>query len=137
MISTAQQEPCHGRACTIVGLLFLANPHLTSIHADITLELLTVVPDSTSSVQLEWKVTPTDGLYCIRNYNIQVSGLNGSQWEEEIPGGNHSFRFTGLQLIPLQEYTYCVTANTPYGQIGLKLTANFTELQGELESLRC
>ena len=103
------------------------------IHADITLENLTVVPDSSSSVQLEWKVTPTDGHYCIRNYNIQISGPNGSQWEEEIPGSNHSLNFTGLQLIPFQEYRYCVTANLLHGQIGPKLTVNFTELQGGLK----
>ena len=53
--------------------------------------------------------------------------------EEQIPEGKHSFHFTGLQVIPFQEYTYCVTANTPYGQIDLKLTVNFTELQGGLK----
>ena len=99
---------------------------------NITLEHLTVVPDSTSSVQLEWKVTPTDGHYCIRNYNIQVSGPNGSQWEEEIPGNNHSFHFTGLQLIPLQDYTCCGTANLDHNQIvSIKETIT-VELHGEL-----
>ena len=94
------------------------------------LENLTVVPDSPSSVELEWKVTPTDGHYCIRNYNIQISGPNGSQWEKQIPGSNYSLNFTGLQLIPFEEYTYSVTANLLHGQIGLTLTANFTEMQG-------
>ena len=55
---------------------------------NITLEDLTVVPDSSTSVLLEWKVVPTDGHYCIRNYNIQITGPNGSQWEEQIPGSN-------------------------------------------------
>ena len=82
---------------------------------------------------LEWEVIPTDGHHCIRNYNIQVSGPNESQWGEEIPGASNSYYFTGLQLIPLQEYTYCVTANISYDQIDLKLTVNFTELQGGLK----
>ena len=99
---------------------------------DVALENFTVVPEPNPSVLLEWKVIPTDGQRCIRNYNIQITGPNGSQWEEEIPGSNHSFRFTGLQLIPFQEYTYCVTANL-HGQIGLKLTLNFNEVQGELK----
>ena len=105
---------------------------LVNSAPDISLENLTVVPDSFSSVQLEWKVTPTDGHYCIRNYNIQIAGPNGSQWEEEIPGSRHSYHFTEIQLLPLQEYTYCVTANLLHlGQIGLKLTLlNFTEVQG-------
>ena len=81
-----------------------------------------MVPDSSSSVQLEWKVTPTDGHYCIRNYSIQIAGPNGSQWEEEIPGSQHSLNYTGLQLLPFEEYTYRVTANLLRGQIGLKLT---------------
>ena len=46
---------------------------------NITLKDLTVVPDSSTSVQLEWKVVPTDGHNCIRNYNIQIAGPNGSQ----------------------------------------------------------
>ena len=102
----------------------------------IVLENLTVVPDSLSSVELEWKVVPTDGHHCIRNYNIQIAGPNGSQWEEQISGSNHSFNFTGLQLIPFQEYTYCVTANLLHGQIGPKLCVNFTELQGGIKSLQ-
>ena len=81
-----------------------------------------MVADSSSSVQLEWKVTPTDGHYCIRNYSIQIAGPNGSQWEEEIPGSRHSLNYTGLQLLPFQEYTYSVTANLLHGQIGLKLS---------------
>ena len=103
----------------------------TNSLSDVALENLTVVPVSLTSVLLEWEVTPTDGYYCIRNYNIQVSGPNGSLWEEQIPGENNSHYFTGLQLIPFQEYTYCVTANLLHGQV-LKLTVNFTELQGGL-----
>ena len=105
---------------------------LANSSSDIALENLTVVPDSFSSVQLEWKVVSSDGHHCIRNYNIQISGPNGSHWEDEIPGTSQSFHFTGLQLILLQEYTYCVTANLVHGQIDLKLTVNFTELQGGL-----
>ena len=105
---------------------------LVNSPPDIVLENFTVIPDSFSSVLLEWKVTPRDGHYCIRNYNIQVSGPNGSQWEEEIPGSNHSFRFTGLQLIPLQNYTCCVTANLYHNQIAPIKETITVELQGEL-----
>ena len=103
----------------------------TNSLSDVALENLTVVPDSPLSVELEWKVVPTDGHHCIRNYNIQIAG-HGSQWEEQIPGSNHSFCFTEIQLLPFQEYMYCVTANLLHGQI-VKLTANFTELQGGLK----
>ena len=65
--------------------------------------------------------------------HIQVFGPDGSQCDEQIPGSNHSFHFTGLQLIPLQGHTYCVTAKFFYDQIDLKLTVNFTELQGGLK----
>ena len=101
--------------------------------SDVVLENLTVVPDSSSSssVELEWKVVPTDGHYCIRNYNIQIAGPNGSQWEEEIPGSNHSFCFTGIQLIPFQEYMYCVTANLLRGQIDPIKQTLTVDLQGE------
>ena len=75
------------------------------------LENLTVVPVSLSNVLLEWKVIPSDGYHCITSYDIQVSSPNGSQWEEHIPGGNHSFLFSGMQLEPSKEYTYSVTAN--------------------------
>ena len=105
----------------------------TNSPPDVALENFTVVPKPNSTVQLDWKVTPTDGHHCIRNYNIQIAGPNGSQWEEQIPGSSHSFHFTGLQLIPFQEYMYCVTANLLRGQIGLKLTLNFNELQGGLK----
>ena len=101
--------------------------------SDVALESLTVVPDSPLSVELEWKVDPSDGHHCIRNYNIQIAGPNGSQWEEHIPGSRHTLNFTDLQLIPFQEYTYCVTANLLRGQIVLKLTANFIELEGGLK----
>ena len=106
--------------------LFLVNS-----QPDIVLENLTVVPNSLSSVQLEWKVIPTDGHHCIRNYNIQITGPNGSQWEEQIPGSNHSFCFTRLQLILSQNYTCCVTANLSHSQITLKQTIT-VDLQGEL-----
>ena len=67
---------------------------------------------------MEWKVIPTNWHHCIRNYNIQITGSNGSQWEEEIPGSSQSFHFTGIQLIhAFQEYTYCVTANLLHGHI--------------------
>ena len=99
---------------------------------DIALENLTVVPVSLSSVLLEWKVIPTDGHHCIRNYNIQITGPNGTQWEEQIPGSNHSFHFTGLQLIHLQNYTCCVTANLSHNQIGPIQQTLTVELQGDL-----
>ena len=111
--------------CCIYDLLLVNSP------PDIVLENLTVVPDAFSSLQLEWRVIPTDGHYCIRNYNIQITVPNGSQWEEEIPGSNRSFHFTGLQLIHLQNYTCCVTANLDHSQITLKQTIT-VELQGEL-----
>ena len=99
---------------------------------DIVLENLTVVPDSFSSILLEWKVVPTDGHHCITNYNIQITGSNGSQWEEQIPGSNHSFLFTGLELMHLQNYTCCVTANLSHNQIGPIKQTLTVELQGEL-----
>ena len=110
---------------------------LANYSAGIVLENLTVVPDSPSSVELEWKVFPTDGPNCIRNYSIQIAGPNGSQWEEQIPGSNHSFHFNGLQLIPLQEYIYCVTANLLHGQIvPIKQTLT-VDLQGEKKVCCC
>ena len=105
---------------------------LVNSPPDIVLENLTVVPDSYSSVLLEWKVVPTDGHHCISNYNIQIAGPNGSQWEEQIPGSNHSFHFTGLQLILLQNYTCCVTANLDHNQIAFIKQTITVELQGEL-----
>ena len=91
---------------------------LCDLHADITLDHLTVAPLTLSTVQLEWKVVPTDGHHCITGYNIQVSGPNGSQWGAQTPGENHSFHFTGLQLKPSKEYTYSVNANTLSTQTG-------------------
>ena len=99
---------------------------------DTVLENLTAVPDSFSSVLLEWKVVPIDGHHCITNYNIQITGSNGSQWEEQIPGSNHSFLFTGLELMHLQNYTCCVTANLSHNQIGPINQTITVELQGEL-----
>ena len=105
---------------------------LVNSPPDIVVENFTVVPDSSSSVELEWKVTPTNGHHCIRNYNIQIAGPNGSQWEEEIPGSNQSFRFTRLQMMHLQNYTYFVTANLDHSQIGPIKQTLTVELQGEL-----
>ena len=61
---------------------------------------------------------PTDGHHCIRNYNIQVSGPDGTQWGAQTPGRNHSFLLSGMQLQPSKEYTYCVSANIPSTQTG-------------------
>ena len=105
---------------------------LANSPPDIVLENLTVVPDSFASVQLEWKVVPTDGHHCITSYDIQVSGSNGTQWEEQIPGGNDSFHFTGLQLMHLQNYTCSITANLDHNQIGPIQQTITVELQGEL-----
>ena len=91
-----------------------------------------MVPVSLSSVLLEWKVIPSDGHHCIRNYNIQITGPNGSQWEEHIPGGNDSFLFTGLQLMHLQNYTCSITANLYHNQIGPIQQTLTVELQGDL-----
>ena len=99
---------------------------------NITLEDLTVVPDSSTSVLLEWKVVPTDGHHCIRNYSIQIAGPTESQWEEQIPGSNQSFCFTGIQLMHLQNYTCCVTANLYHTQIASIKQTVTVELQGEL-----
>ena len=104
---------------------------LANSPPDIVLENLTVVPVSLSSVLLEWKVVPTDGHHCITGYNIRVSGQNGTQWEEQIPGGD-SFLFTGLELMHLQNYTCCVTANLSHNQIGPINQTLTVELQGEL-----
>ena len=116
--------------CILICAVYISAFCTLNFLSDVLLENLTVVPDSSLSVELEWKVVPTDGHHCIRNYSIQIAGPNGSQWEEQIPGSSQSLNFTGLQLIPFEEYTYCVTANLLRGQIGLKVTANFTELQG-------
>ena len=93
----------------------------TNSPPDVVLENFTVVQEPNSTVLLGWKVTPTDGQQCIRNYNIQIAGPNGSHWEEQIPGSNQSYHFTEIQL-PLQEYTYFVAANLLRGQIGLILS---------------
>ena len=105
---------------------------LANSPPDTVLENLTAVPDSLSSVLLEWKVIPTDGHHCIRNYSIQITGSNASQWEEQIPEGNDSFHFTGIQLVPWQNYTCCVTANLDHNQIGPINQTITVELQGEL-----
>ena len=105
---------------------------LANSPPDIVIENLTAVPDSFSSVLLEWKVTPSDGYHCIRNYSIQITGSNASQWEEQIPGGNDSFHFTGIQLVPWQNYTCSVTANLDHNQIGPINQTITVELQGEL-----
>ena len=99
---------------------------------DIVLEILTVVPVSLSTVLLEWKVTPTDGHHCIRNYNIQIASPNESHWGEEIPGTSQSFHFTGLQLMHLKNYTCSITANLDHNQIGPIQQTLTVELQGDL-----
>ena len=99
---------------------------------DIVLEILTVVPVSLSTVLLEWKVIPSDGHHCIRNYNIQITGPTGSQWGEEIPGTSQSFHFTGLQLMHLKNYTCSITANLDHNQIGPIQQTLTVELQGDL-----
>ena len=104
----------------------------TNSSSDIALENLTVVRVSLSTVHLEWKVIPSNGHHCITNYNIQIAGPNGSQWEEEILGSSQSFLFTGLQLIHLQNYTCCVTANLYHNQIGPIKQTITVELQGTL-----
>ena len=105
---------------------------LANSPADIVLESFTAVPDSFSSVQLEWKVVPSDGHHCIRNYSIQITGPNGSHWEDEIPGSSQSFHFTGIQLMHLQIYTCSITANLSHNQIGPIKQTLTVELQGEL-----
>ena len=102
---------------------------LANSPPDIVLENLTAVPVSLSSVLLEWKVVPSDGHHCITSYNIQITGPNGTQWEEQIPGGNNSFHFTGIQLMHLQNYTCCITANLDHSAIQQTITV---ELKGEL-----
>ena len=109
----------------------LYSKSLFDFHADITLEHLTVVPLTLSTVQLEWKVVPTDGHHCITGYNIQAVGPNGSQWGTQIPGGNNSFLWSGVQLEPLEEYTYSVTANIPSIQTGPTVKhTSLVEVQG-------
>ena len=114
-------------------LICLANAKQWSPYTDITLEHLTVVPVSLSTVLLEWKVVPTDGHHCIKNYNIQVSGPNGSQLEAKISGNNHPFplKLSEMQLVPSVEYTYRVTANISSTQASptAKLTST-VNLQG-------
>ena len=105
---------------------------LANSPPDIVLENFTAVPDSFSSVQLEWKVVPSDGHHCIRNYSIQITGPNGSHWEDEIPGSSQSFLFTGLELLHLQNYTCSITANLSHNQIGPINQTLTVELQGEL-----
>jgi len=82
-------------------------------------------------VLLEWKVIPTDGHHCIKSYDIQVSGPNGSQWKEYIPGGNNSFLLSGMQLESLEEYTYSVTGNIPSTHTGPTVNqTSLVEVQG-------
>ena len=104
----------------------------TNSSSDIVLENFTVLPVSLSSVLLEWKVVPTDGYHCITSYDIQVSGPNGSQWGEQISGASNSYYFTGLQLTPFQEYTYCVIANLSHNQTGPAKQTLTVSLQGTL-----
>ena len=104
---------------------------LFDLHADITLGHLTVVQVSLSTVLLEWNVIPTDGHHCIKNYNIQVSDRNGSQWRAQIPGRNHSFLLSEMQLEAWEEYTYYVTANIQSAQASLTVSQkSIVEVQG-------
>ena len=82
----------------------LLKPHLTSRYYPWA--------SDASTLLLEWEVTPTDEHHCIRNFNIQFSGPNGSHWEEEIPGENNSHYFTGLQLILYFRSTHTVLQPT-------------------------
>ena len=76
---------------------------------------------------LEWEVIPTDGHHCITSYNIQVSGQNESQTE----GENNSFLLSGVQLEPLKQYTYSVTANLSSTQTGPSVKqTSIVEVQG-------
>ena len=103
----------------------------TNSLQDVALENLTAVPDSPLSVLLEWKVVPTDGHHCITSYDIQITGPNGSHWEEQIPGGNNSFLWSRVQLEPLKEYTYSVTAIIPSIQTGPTVKhTSLVEVQG-------
>ena len=96
-------------------------------HADITLDHLTVVPLTLSTVQLEWQVVPTDGHHCITGYNIRVSGQNESQ----IMGADNSFLLCGVQLEPSKVYTYSVTANISSTQTGPSVEqTSIVEVQG-------
>ena len=105
----------------------MSSKSLLDFHADITLEDLTVVPLTLSTVQLEWKVVPTDGHHCITGYNIRVSGQNESQ----IVGANNSFVLSRVQLEPLKEYTYSVTANISSTQTGPSVEqTSIVEVQG-------
>ena len=100
---------------------------MLDFYADITLEDLTVVPLNLSTVQLEWKVVPTDGHHCITGYSIRVSGQNESQ----IVGADNSFVLSGVQLEPLKEYTYSVTANISSTQTGPSVEqTSIVEVQG-------
>ena len=108
-----------------IKLLYSKN--IFDLHADITLEHLTVVPVSLSSMLLEWKVVPTDGHHCITGYNIQVSGQNESQ----IVGADNSFLLSGVRLEPLKEYTYSVTADISPTQTGPRFEqTSIVEVQG-------
>ena len=88
---------------------------------NITLEDLTVVPDSSTSVQLEWKVVPTDGHNCIRNYNIQIAAqMDHSRKNKSLGVTSHFVLLHAIQLMHLQNYTCCVTANLYHIQIASK-----------------
>jgi len=102
---------------------------------NVTLENLTVVPVSLSTVLLRWNINPTNGHHCVVNFTIQVSDKDGSLWRAQTPGNNKSFLLTELQLTPLKEYTYCITANTIHpNQAGPTVKQKSTmELHGMFE----
>ena len=107
--------------------------------SDVTLENLTVVPVSLSTVLLRWNINPTNGHHCIVNFSIQVSDKDGSRWKAQTLGNNKSFLLTELQLTPLKEYTYCITANTIHpNQAGPTVKQKSTvELHGMFEHTTC
>ena len=57
----------------------------------------------------------------------------------KTPGNNNSFLLTEMQLTPLKEYTYCVTANTIHPkQAGTTVKQKSTvELHGMYECATC
>ena len=98
-----------------------------------------MVPVSLSTVLLRWNINPTNGHHCVVNFTIQVSDKDGSLWRAQTPGKNKSFLLTELQLTPLKEYTYCITANTIHpNQAGPTVKQKSTmELHGMFEHTTC
>jgi len=118
--------------------IFLTN-FMLIWSSDVTLENLTVVPVSLSTVRLRWNINPTNGHHCVVNFTIQVTDKDGSLWRAQTLGNNKSFLLTELQLTPLKEYTYCITANTIHpNQAGPTVKQKSTmELHGMFEHITC